>query len=135
MTMIIFHTVWYWSKSRSRTWSEEVSSSFGNDASPCIRCIMSININVPDECLTLCTLEGKVWKWGKEIREILLFFSLVGWKYVSSKSISATVSLSFDGKMWSSSSFTIFWRGINFSIDSSTYWTSGLKTWGIYKNI
>lgn len=117
-----------------RTWRGEFLLSPGYAASPCKRCIMSISINVPQECFTLWTLEGNVWKWGKAISDNLHLFSPVEWKYFSSKSISARVSLTFDAEIWRWSSFTLFWRGINFSIDSSTYWTPGLNTWGICKS-
>lgn len=92
----------------------------------CRCCIASINMLVWRECITLCTLDGNVWKWGKAIKETLHFSSL-GLKYLASISISSGVSFFLKaGVSAAGSSCSFFPRGMNCSIENLTCWTSGL---------
>lgn len=102
-----------------------------NDNS-CKVCIESIIIFVVDECITLCTVDGNAWNWGKAIRDG--FQTLFVWlKYFVSTSFSESVSFSLNRGVWAAwSSFTLFPRGTNCSIENSTNWTSGLYTWGTF---
>lgn len=111
----------------------EIFPSLEKD-NPCKDCIVSISIVVRCECITLYTLEGYVWKWGKAIRDGFHVMSC-GWKYLAIRLVSATVNLSIVKGVWIllSSSLTFFPGRTNSSIESSTNWTSGLKMWGTYK--
>ena len=67
-----------WCTKSSIITSTTVASLSPENDSPCKRCIMSISIPVLFACITLCTLEGNVWKWGKAIRDGVHIFSPVG---------------------------------------------------------
>lgn len=89
-----------------------------------------VSISIPvvlEECITLCTLEGNVWKCGKAISDGLHVSSLKAWKYLAIISDSASNILNLEEGMCMGRSFTFLPRGMNSSIDNSTKSTCGLQ--------